>query len=110
MIVRNPSQKLLLGPGPSNVDPRILRAMAEPTLGHLDPDFGRIMDDTTDLLRYVFSTKNTLTIPLSGTGSAGMEAASVNMVEPGDKAIVCVAGFRERMADSYSGRGSGDTG
>lgn len=107
MIVRNPSQKLLLGPGPSNVDPRILRAMSEPTLGHLDPDFGRIMDDTTKLLRYVFSTDNTLTIPISGTGSAGMEAASVNMVEPVDKAVVCVAGvFGERMADSFSRAGA----
>ncbi|MBE3519549.1 MAG: alanine--glyoxylate aminotransferase family protein [Firmicutes bacterium] len=92
--------KLLLGPGPSNPDPRVLRALSEPTLGHLDPDFVSIMDETTDLLRYVFTTKNRLTIPVSGTGSAGMEAAIVNTLEPGDTAIICVAGvFGERMVD-----------
>jgi len=92
--------KLLLGPGPSNPDPRVLRALSEPTLGHLDPDFVSIMDETTELLRYVFTTKNRLTIPVSGTGSAGMEAAIVNMLEPGDTAIICVAGvFGERMVD-----------
>jgi alanine-glyoxylate transaminase/serine-glyoxylate transaminase/serine-pyruvate transaminase len=98
---RNPKLKLLLGPGPSNVDPRVLRALSEPTLGHLDPDFVSIMDETTELLRYVFGTKNLLTIPVSGTGSAGMEAAVMNMLEPGDQAIICVAGvFGERMADA----------
>ena len=74
--------------------------MSEPTLGHLDPDFVTIMDETTELLRYVFNTKNALTIPISGTGSAGMEAAIVNSVEPGDKAIICTAGvFGDRMVD-----------
>ncbi len=101
MKPRNPKLKLLLGPGPSNVDPRVLRALSEPTLGHLDPDFVSIMDETTELLRYVFGTKNLLTIPVSGTGSAGMEAAVMNMLEPGDQAIICVAGvFGERMADA----------
>ncbi|HHW18546.1 MAG TPA: alanine--glyoxylate aminotransferase family protein [Firmicutes bacterium] len=100
MRERNPKAKLLLGPGPSNSDPRVLRALSEPTLGHLDPDFVAIMDETTELLRYVFNTKNRLTIPISGTGSAGMETALVNSVEPGDKAIICVAGvFGERMVD-----------
>lgn len=74
--------------------------MSEPTLGYLDPDFVAIMDETMELLRYVFNTKNRLTIPISGTGSAGMEAALVNSVEPGDKAIICVAGFfGDRMVD-----------
>ncbi len=100
MNARNPKLKLLLGPGPSNADPRVLRALSEPTLGHLDPDFMEIMDETTQLLRYVFGTKNQLTIPISGTGSAGMETAIVNSLEPGDKAIICIAGvFGERMAD-----------
>ncbi|HHW26610.1 MAG TPA: alanine--glyoxylate aminotransferase family protein [Firmicutes bacterium] len=98
--MRNPKAKLLLGPGPSNSDPRVLRALSEPTLGHLDPDFVAIMDETTELLRYVFNTKNKLTIPISGTGSAGMETAFMNMVEPGDKAIVCTCGiFGDRMVD-----------
>ncbi|HHX28690.1 MAG: pyridoxal-phosphate-dependent aminotransferase family protein [Bacillota bacterium] len=100
MNQRNPKSKLLLGPGPSNTDPRVLRALSEPTLGHLDPEFVAIMDETTELLRYVFNTKNKLTIPVSGTGSAGMETAIVNSVEPGDKAIICTAGvFGERMVD-----------
>ncbi|HHY17842.1 MAG TPA: alanine--glyoxylate aminotransferase family protein, partial [Firmicutes bacterium] len=100
MNARNPKPKLLLGPGPSNADPRVLRALSEPTLGHLDPDFVAIMDETTELLRYVFGTRNELTIPISGTGSAGQETAIVNSVEHGDKAIICVAGvFGERMVD-----------
>jgi len=100
MTTRNPKAKLLLGPGPSNTDPRVLRAMSEPTLGHLDPDFVAIMDETTELLRYVFNTQNRLTIPISGTGSAGMEAALMNSVEPGDKAIICTCGvFGDRMVD-----------
>ena len=100
MNERNPKSKILLGPGPSNTDPRVLRALSEPTIGHLDPDFVEIMDETTELLRYVFQTKNELTIPISGTGSAGMETAMVNSLEHGDKAIICVAGiFGERMVD-----------
>lgn len=100
MNARNPKSKLLLGPGPSNADPRVLRALSEPILGHLDPDFAAIMDETTELLRWVFGTNNQLTIPISGTGSAGQETAIVNSVEHGDKAIICVAGvFGERMVD-----------
>jgi alanine-glyoxylate transaminase/serine-glyoxylate transaminase/serine-pyruvate transaminase len=93
-------QRLLLGPGPSPVDPRVLDALAGPLLGHLDPTFLKVMDDIQDLLRYVFETRNRLTIPVSGTGSAGMEAALVNLLEPGDTAVVCIHGvFGERMFD-----------
>ncbi len=90
----------LLGPGPSMVHPRVLRAMATPLVGHLDPCFLKIMDRTQTLLRYVFETVNPLTIPVSGTGSAGMEAAIANMVEPGDPVLVCINGyFGHRLAD-----------
>ena len=96
----NPPIRLLLGPGPSNVDPRVLRAMAAPVIGHLDPEFLKIMDETKQLLQYAFQTDNYLTLPLSGTGSAGMEAALCNVIEPGDKVVVCVNGFfGERMCD-----------
>lgn len=95
-----PSERLLLGPGPSGVDPRVLRAMSTPLLGHLDPEFLEIMNDTSDLLRYVFQTENDLTLPMSGTGSAGMDTVLSNLLEPGDKAIVGVCGvFGERMVD-----------
>ncbi len=98
-----PSSRLLLGPGPSPVDPRVLRAMSTPTLGHLDPEFLQIMNDTMELLRYVFQTDNQLTVPMPGTGSAGMETAMVNLVEPGDRAIICVNGlFGQRMVDVAS--------
>lgn len=96
----NPGERVLLGPGPSNVHPRVLKAMATPLVGHLDPDFMTIMNDTMELLREVFQTKNTLTIPMSGTGSAGMETALVNLLEPGDRAVICINGlFGQRMAD-----------
>ena len=96
----HPSARILMGPGPSNVNPRVLLAMAKPMVGHLDPEFLQIMNKLQDLLRYAFGTKNSLTIPISGTGSAGMEAAFVNAVEPGDKVLVCINGvFGERMAD-----------
>ncbi len=96
----NPPVRLLLGPGPSNVDPRVLRAMAAPVIGHLDPAFLKIMDETKELLQYAFQTENYLTMPISGTGSAGMEAALYNAVEPGDEVIVCVNGyFGERVCD-----------
>ena len=96
----NPPTRLLLGPGPSNVHPRVLRAMATPLVGHLDPEFITIMDETKRLLQYVFQTDNYLTLPVSGTGSAGMEAALCNLIEPGDKVVVCVNGlFGERMCD-----------
>ncbi len=96
----NPTKRILMGPGPSDVHPRVLKAMSTPLLGHLDPEFLEIMNETREMLKEVFQTKNELTIALSGTGSAGMEAALVNMLEPGDKALVCVNGlFAERMID-----------
>jgi len=89
-----------MGPGPSNVDPHVLKAMSAPTLGHLDPEFLEIMNETMDLLRYVFQTKNQLTMAMPGTGSAGMETVLANLIEEGDKIIVCVNGvFGERMVD-----------
>ena len=92
--------RLLLGPGPSNVDPRVMRAMATPVVGHLDPEFLKVMDDSKELLKYTFQTENYLTLPVSGTGSAGMEAAMCNVVQPGEKVLVCVTGyFGERMCD-----------
>ena len=97
---RNVPEKLLLGPGPTPVESRILAAMAEPTLGHLDSDFVKIMDETRDLLKRVFTTENELTVAMSGTGSAGMETACVNMIERGDKVIICSHGvFGSRMQD-----------
>ena len=95
-----PPARVLLGPGPSTVSPRVLRAMSIPLVGHLDPAFLRIMDGTKRLLQFVFQTRNELTIPISGTGSAGMEACLVNLLEPGDEAVVCINGvFGTRMAD-----------
>lgn len=94
------SDRLLLGPGPSNPYPEVTAALTRPLLGHLDPDFLAILDDTCDRLRTVFRTGNPLTLPLSGTGSAGMEACFVNLLEPGDSAIVGVNGvFGERMCE-----------
>ena len=96
----NPSSRLLLGPGPSEVHPRVLSAMGMPLLGHLDPEFVALMDETQNLLRYVFQTTNRLTMAVSGPGSAGMEAVVVNLIEPGDKMLVCVNGvFGGRMVD-----------
>ncbi|MCF8061574.1 MAG: alanine--glyoxylate aminotransferase family protein [Deltaproteobacteria bacterium] len=89
-----------MGPGPSDVHPRVLQALASPCIGHLDPTFLSIMDETQQLLRFLFQTEHPLTIPVSGTGSAGMEACFVNLVEPGDEVAVCVNGvFGTRMAD-----------
>ena len=96
----NPSRRLLLGPGPSDVHPRVLAALGMPLLGHLDPEFVALMDETQALLRYVFQTENRLTMAVSGTGSAGMEAVVVNLIEPGDAMVVCVNGvFGGRMVD-----------
>ena len=95
-----PPRRVLLGPGPSPVEDRVLGAMAAPVLGHLDPLFLRCMDDIQELLRYVFETDNRVTVPISATGSAGMEAALVNIIEPGDEVVVCIHGvFGERMLD-----------
>jgi len=96
----SPSPRILLGPGPSNAHPRVLKALSTPLVGHLDPEFVRLMDETKDLLRSVFQTKNTLTLPISGTGSAGMETCLVNLIEPGDDVVVGVNGvFGTRMVD-----------
>lgn len=96
----DPSPRLLLGPGPSMVHPRVLRAMTTPLLGHLDPQFIRLMNEIQELLRMVFETNARLVVPVSGTGSAGMEAALCNFIEPGDSVLICVAGyFGERMVD-----------
>lgn len=96
----DPSERILLGPGPSGVAPRVLEAMAKPTLGHLDPEYLAMMDDLREMLRRVFRTRNPLTLAVSGTGSAGMEACVANLIEPGDAMLVCVAGvFGARMRD-----------
>lgn len=100
MTELKPTTRLLLGPGPSNVPYRVLRAMSTPLVGHLDPQFLTLMDQTCQMLRQAFKTENKLTFPISGTGSAGMEAAFVNVLEPGDKAIIGVNGvFGVRMTD-----------
>jgi len=92
--------RVLLGPGPSNVHPRVLSALGTPLIGHLDPAFIALMEETKTLLRATFLTENTLTLPISATGSAGMEACLVNLLEPDDVAIVGVNGvFGTRMVD-----------
>lgn len=96
----NPSPRILLGPGPSTVSPRVLRAMATPLLGHLDPEFLALMTEIQEMLRALFRTKNELTIPISGTGTAGMEAALCNFIEPGDNVLVASMGyFGDRMQE-----------
>lgn len=96
----SPPRRILMGPGPSDIHPRVLAALAAPTVGHLDPYFLRVMDELQGMLRQVFRTENQLTLAVSGTGSAGMETVVVNLVEPGDKMVVCVNGvFGGRMAD-----------
>jgi len=97
----NPPLRRLMGPGPSDVHPRVLAAMGRPTIGHLDPAFVAMMDEMKDMLRYAFRTRNDLTIPVSGPGSVGMESCFVNLVEPGDKVIVCQNGaFGGRMKEN----------
>lgn len=98
----HPAERILLGPGPSPVPHRVLRALSAPTLGHLDPQYLAIMDETCALLREVFRTKNALTFPVSGTGMAGMECAATNLTERGDEVLVCINGvFGLRMADVF---------
>lgn len=95
-----PPSRILMGPGPSDVDPRVLAALCAPTVGHLDPYFLKIMDELQGMLRQVFRTQNRLTLAVSGTGSAGMETCVANLIEPGDKMVVGVNGvFGGRMAD-----------
>lgn len=96
----SPPERLLLGPGPSLVHPRVLRALAMPTIGHLDPHFLGLMDELQTLLRWLFGTQNALTFAVSGTGSAGMEACMVNVLQPGDRVVIAKNGvFGGRMAD-----------
>ncbi|MHC4365615.1 MAG: pyridoxal-phosphate-dependent aminotransferase family protein [Planctomycetota bacterium] len=97
----NPTARFLMGPGPSDVHPLVLKAMATPLIGHLDPQFIEIMDGVKEMLRALFRTKNDLTFAVSATGSAGMETCFVNLLEPGDEALVCVNGvFGNRMCDN----------
>ena len=100
-------ERVLLGPGPSAVDPRVLRAMSRPLVGHLDPEFLQIMDETQTMLRGVMGTENRMTFAISGTGSAGMEASIVNLVEPGDRVVVVVCGvFGVRLAEQARRNGA----
>ncbi len=97
----HPPVRTLMGPGPSDVNPRVTAAMGAPTIGHLDPAFVGLMDEIKSLLQYAFKTRNRLTIPVSAPGSAGMECCFVNLLEPGDKAIVCQNGvFGGRMKEN----------
>ena len=99
-----PIPRLLLGPGPSDAHPRVLTAMTTPLLGHLDPQFLQIMDETKELLRQTFQTKNAVTLPMSATGMAGMETCLVNLIEPGDKVVTCAAGFFGNRFAEVAGR------
>lgn len=103
MTIRSfyPPPRTLMGPGPSDVSPRVLEALARPTIGHLDPAFVGMMEELKELLRYAFQTRNAFTMPVSGPGSLGMETCFVNLVEPGDKVIVCRNGaFGDRMKEN----------
>ncbi|MQG27527.1 MAG: alanine--glyoxylate aminotransferase family protein [SAR202 cluster bacterium] len=95
-----PPQKVLLGPGPSTVHPRVLQALSLPVMGHLDPAFFQVMDDVCEMLRMVFHTTNSMTVPISSTGTGAMETACANIIEPGDSMLVCRNGyFGIRLAD-----------
>ncbi|MFP4683525.1 MAG: pyridoxal-phosphate-dependent aminotransferase family protein, partial [Ectothiorhodospira sp.] len=97
----HPPVRTLMGPGPSDVNPRVLAAMGRPIIGHLDPAFVGMMDQMKVLLQYAFQTGNELTLPVSAPGSAGMETCFVNLVEPGDKVVVCINGvFGQRMKEN----------
>lgn len=104
----NPPDRLLMGPGPSDVHPRVLQAMSTPLVGHLDPVFLTIMTEVQDLLRYTFRTENRWTIPVSGTGSAAMEAAFANLVEPGDTVLVPTNGYFGARMESMARRAGGE--
>ncbi len=106
----NPLPRVLLGPGPSDVHPRVLAAMTTPLVGHLDPEFLVIMNETQEMLRQVFQTANPLTFPVSATGMAGMETCMVNLLEPGDRIVVCQKGFfGQRMAELAARTGANVT-
>ena len=95
-----PPQKVLLGPGPSSIHPRVLQALSLPVMGHLDPAFFQVMDDVCDMLRMVFHTENSMTVPISSTGTGAMETACANIIEPGDSVLICRNGyFGIRLAD-----------
>jgi alanine-glyoxylate transaminase/serine-glyoxylate transaminase/serine-pyruvate transaminase len=100
----NPTPRLLLGPGPCDAHPSVLRAMTTPLLGHLDPQFLGILDEIQSMLRSIFLTKNALTLPISGTGMSGMETCLVNLLEPGDKIVVCATGFFSQRMIEIAGR------
>ena len=102
-----PVERLLLGSGPSPVPQRVLDALAQPTIGHLDPAFAELMEEAAELLRQTFGTRNRATLPISGTGSAGMDAMVANFVEPGDRVVCGVSGlFGVRMADELERNGA----
>ena len=97
----HPPRRTLMGPGPSDVYSRVTEALSRPTIGHLDPEFVRMMDEVKELLQYAFRTENALTLPVSAPGSAGMETCFANLVEPGDKVVVCINGvFGMRMKEN----------
>ena len=103
----NPPPRILMGPGPSDTHPRVLQALAKGTVGHLDPYYLQTMDELQRMLRGLFRTENRMTFAVSATGSAGMEATVVNLIEPGDSMIVCVNGvFGGRMVDVASRAGA----
>lgn len=103
----NPPNRVLMGPGPSNLHPRVQQALLAPLVGHLDPYFVQVMEDTVKLLRTVFRTQNNFTLPISGTGSAGMNASLCNFLEPGDVAVIGVNGFfADRMVDNAQRTGA----
>lgn len=93
MTELQPPQKVLLGPGPSSVHPRVLQALSLPVMGHLDPAFFQVMDDVCEMLRQVFHTENTMTVPISSTGTGAMETACANIIEPGDTVLICRNGY-----------------
>ena len=106
-ITISPPERLLTGPGPSNPHPRVLQALGAPVVGHLDPAFLEIMDDTMASLRRLFRTSNAHTIPMSGTGTSALEAIALNLIEPGDEVVVGVIGlFGERLADMAARAGA----
>lgn len=96
----NISESVLMGPGPTNVHPRILKAMSQQIIGHLDEQYVQMSHEISDMLRHIFQTRNEMTIAISGPGSAGMETCLINLLEPGDEALICINGvFGKRMAD-----------
>ena len=96
----NPNTRILMGPGPSDAHPRVLKAMSTPLIGHLDPQFLEVMDDIKVMTQLTLQTQNQLTFVVSAPGSAGMETCLVNLLEPGDEALICVHGvFGNRMSD-----------